>query len=186
MAPWNQNAECKTRHLSWSEYIFFVHVKLALSQRVIRFQVLSHNYVFSHFCNYRFQSSPLNHKEKKYKKVRQKCPAFSDSCNGNLACLVSYLELLVRYSFSNHKKNLFLCLKDYDDEMLALSLLSLRHVFFKIHEVRIRSYIGLTQTAETYNSDPRMKMKPLTEFPCFLYTYQNKFLRELYWSFWAA
>lgn len=84
------------------------------------------------------------------------------------------------------KPHTFLCLKDCDDEMLALSLLSLRHVLFKIHEVRIRSYIRLTGAAETYSSYPRMKMKLLIEFPCFLYTYQNKFLQDLYWSFWAA
>lgn len=46
-------------------YNFFVHVKLAWSQRVMTFQVASHNYVFSCFCNSSFRSSPLNHKEKK-------------------------------------------------------------------------------------------------------------------------
>lgn len=67
---------------------------------------------------------------------------------------------------------MFLCLKDYDDEISWLFHCCVWDMpFLKYMRWELGHTSGLSWTAETYTTDPSMKMKSLTEFPCFLYTY---------------
>lgn len=164
--------------------IFSLYVKPALSQRVIRFQVTSHTYVFPCFCNSSIQSSPWSTRKRSNRRSDKNAQpsqtaimALWHTCFPIWNCCQVFLS----------KDLCFRSLKDYDNEVSWLfhccvwDVPSLKYMRWELGHTSV-----LPWTVETHNSDPSMKMKSLTEFPCFLYSYQKRFLQELYWSFWVA